>query len=146
MQRADLMWNSRQRDVDPGEGLGFFLGTKICRARFERHGNGVANFIEQFSNDRLFVFAERSHLLAARGDAAAFAEVLDARGLERLLVRRGLDLAQGVVAQLFERVSHSNVEALKRNTNVTLKRFNASMVPRKYYAAFLFFFSSAALA
>src|SRR6266487_6045868 len=79
-------------------------------------GDGVANFIEQFSNDRLFVFAERSHLLAARGDAAAFAEVLDARGLERLLVRRGLDLAHGVVAQLFERVSHGDVEALKRNT------------------------------
>src|SRR5439155_26821998 len=76
MQRADLMWDSRQRDVDPGERLRFHLRTKICRARFERCGDGVADFVEQLPNDRLFILAERSHLLAPCGDAAAFAEVL----------------------------------------------------------------------
>jgi hypothetical protein len=59
--------------------------------------------LSNFPNDRLFIFAERFHPLAPSGDAAAFAEKLYARGLERLFVRRRTDLAQRVVAQLFER-------------------------------------------
>src|SRR5438094_6304603 len=76
MQRADLMRTSRERDIDPGERFGFFSRTKTCRVRFERRGDGIANFIEQFSNDRLFIFAERSHPLAPSGNAAASAQIL----------------------------------------------------------------------
>ena len=106
MQRADFVRRSRQRDVDLGERARFFLRAKVCRARFERGGHGVADFIEQFSDDRLFFFAERFHLLAPGRDAAAASEIFYARRLERLLVGRCFDFAQGFVAQLFEWMAH----------------------------------------
>jgi hypothetical protein len=41
-------------------------------------------------------------LLAPRGDAAGFTEILYARRLNRLFVGRSFDFAQGIVAKLFE--------------------------------------------
>ncbi len=57
MQRADFVRRSRQRDVDPGERARFFLRTELCGARFDRGGDSVANFVEQFANDWLLFFA-----------------------------------------------------------------------------------------
>ena len=55
-------------------------------------GDGGARFVEQFADDRLLFLAQRLHLLAPRGDAAAAAEILDAQRFQRGIVgaRRGL--------------------------------------------------------
>ncbi len=103
-----------------------FSALKLAGALLNRCGDGGAHFVQQFADDRLLVFAERFHLLAPGGNAPAAAEVTHARGLERLLVRRGIDLAQRFGAQLFERVGH------ERNVNVQDKTFNKVRVDRAF--------------
>src|ERR1700675_1303859 len=102
MERADLARSARKRNIDVSERVRLFLRAKFLRARFKRSGDSGANFIKQFPNDRLFFFAQRFHLLAPRGNAAATAEIADTHSLERLLGGRGIDFAQRAVAQLFE--------------------------------------------
>ena len=113
MQRANLVWRSRKRDVDARERFGFSFSTDFFAALVERSRNGVARLVEQLTDDRAFLFAERFHLLAPFGDAAAFAEIFYADAFERFLVARSFNLAQRVIAQLFERV-HEFRESLNR--------------------------------
>ena len=108
----------------------------------------VADFVEQFPNDWLFVFAQRFHLLAPRRYAAAFSEIFYARRLKRLFVKRGFDFAQGIITELFEwsgmkreALKSLSVEAKSAATHSTNHDFNG-----KSHAAFLFFFSSALFA
>src|ERR1700693_1159819 len=98
MKRAAFVRSARQRDVDVRKRVRFFLRAKFLRAVFDRRSHGVADFVEQLSNDRLFVFAERFHLLAPRGNASAAAEIFYPGGFERLRVARISNLAQGGVA------------------------------------------------
>src|SRR5262249_9986615 len=67
-------------------------------------GNGVAGLVEPSTDHRAFLFAERFHSLAPFGDTAAFAEIFYTDSLERSLVACSFNLAQRLVAQLFERV------------------------------------------
>src|SRR6476646_1888259 len=52
MQRTNLMWRSRKRDVDARERVGFFVSTDFFSAFVKRRGNGVARLVEQFTYDR----------------------------------------------------------------------------------------------
>src|SRR4030095_1744813 len=106
VQRADFVRRSRQRDVDPGERARFFLRSKTCRACLERSSHSITNFIEQFPDYRLFIFAEGFHPLPPLGDAAAFAEIFYARRLERLFVKGGFNFAQCIIAKLFKWMRH----------------------------------------
>ena len=74
------------------------------RSRSASSGNGVPRLVEQLADDRALLFAERFHPLAPFGDAAALAETFYPDAFERFLVARSFNLAQRVVAQLFERV------------------------------------------
>ena len=49
-----------------------FCARICCSALVDRYGHGVANFVEQFADDRAFLFGERFHSLAPIGDAPAF--------------------------------------------------------------------------
>ena len=91
-----------------------FCERNWASARFDRGGDGVANFVEQFADDRLLFLGERFHLLAPDEMLPLRAEIFHSRGFERLLVSRGFDFAQRVIAQLFQRMAHSetNVERL----------------------------------
>ena len=113
MQRTNLVWRSRKRDVDAGERFGFFFSTDFFSALIKRGRNGVARLVEQLTDDRAFLFAERFHPLAPFGDAAAFAEIFYPDDFERFLVARSFNLAQRIIAQLFERV-HEFRESLNR--------------------------------
>src|SRR4030095_9969175 len=103
MQITNLIWRSRKRDVDARKRIGFLFGTDSFSALVERCGNGVARLVEEFTDDRAFVFAQRFHPLAPFGDAAAFAEIFYTDGFERSLVARSFNLTQRVVAQWVER-------------------------------------------
>ena len=107
MQRTNVVWRSWKRDVDARERVGFFVSTDFFSALVKRCGNGVARLVEQFTDDRAFLFAERFHPLAPLGDAPALAEIFYADAFERFLVSRSFNLAQRVIAQLFKRVNHS---------------------------------------
>ena len=50
MQTADLVWRSRQRDINLGERARFFLRSKLLRAQVDRRGIGVPNFVEQLAD------------------------------------------------------------------------------------------------
>src|SRR6516162_2457803 len=113
MQRANLMWGSRKRDVDRRKRFGFFFSTDFYSALVKRRSNCVARLVKQLTDDRAFLFAERFHPLAPFGDAAGFAEILYTDTFERFLVARGFNLAQCVIAQLFERM-HGFRESLDR--------------------------------
>ena len=104
MQRTNVVWRSRKRDVDARERVGFFFSTNFFSALVKRCGNSIARLVEQLTDDRAFLFAERFHPLAPFGDAAAFAEIFYTDAFERFLVARSFNLAQRVIAQLFERV------------------------------------------
>src|SRR3982751_4632615 len=118
MQRTDLMRRSRKRDVDARQRIGFPLSTDFFSALVQRFADCVARLVEQLADERAFVFGERFHPLAPFRDAAAFPEIFYSHAFQRLLLTRSVNVAQSVVAQLFERVSHSvealNVEGLKR--------------------------------
>src|SRR5262245_13462348 len=75
----------------------------LC-ALVKRCTNGIARLVEQLTDDWAFLFAERFHPLAPFGDAAAFAEISYTNAFERSLVAGSFNLAQRVIAQLFERV------------------------------------------
>ena len=70
-----------------------FAARKFLRAFCDRGGDGGARFVQQFADDRPLFLAERLHLFAPGGDAAAASEITDAHGFERLLVGRGGDFA-----------------------------------------------------
>src|SRR6516162_3572943 len=101
MQRTNVVRRSWKRDVDTRERLGFFFSTDFFSALIKRRGNGIARLVEQLTDDRAFLFAERFHPLAPFGDAAAFTEIFYADAFKRLLVACGFNLAQRVIAQLF---------------------------------------------
>ena len=66
-------------------------------------------------------------MLAPGGDAAAAPEIFHARGFERVLVNRGLDVTQGALTQLFERVSHGesyNVTKVTSLQRTSVRRCN----------------------
>src|SRR5436190_15230586 len=116
MQRTNVVWRcSRKRDVDAREGVGFLFGTDFFSALVKRCGNGITRLVEQFTDDRAFLFAERFHPLAPFGNGAAFAEIFYPDAFERFLVARSFNLAQRVIAQLFERV-HGFRDSLNRYT------------------------------
>src|SRR5438477_6158968 len=104
MQRTNLVWRSRKRDVDARKRVALFLATGFFAALLERSSNGVARLVEQLTNDRAFLFAERFHPLAPCRDAAALSEIFYADAFERFLVARSFNLAQRIIAQLFQRV------------------------------------------
>src|SRR5690242_3095212 len=68
MQRPNLVWRSWKRDVDARQRVGFFFSTDFFSAFVERCSNGVARLVEQLSDDRAFLFAERFHPLAPFAD------------------------------------------------------------------------------
>ena len=74
------------------------------RADVDSCGDSVPHLVEQFADDRLLFLGERFHLLAPGRNGAAAAEIFQPGSFERPLVARGFDLAQGVVAQLFQRM------------------------------------------
>src|SRR4030095_1655985 len=113
MQRANLMWGSRKRDVDRRKRFGFFFSTYFFSALVKRCRHGVARQVEQFTDDRAFLFGERFHPLAPFGDVAAFSEIFYPDAFKRFLVARRFNLAQRVVAKLFERM-HGFRESLNR--------------------------------
>ena len=98
VERAALKPCAGQGNVDIGERFAFFLGAKFLGAFFNRGRDSGTNFVEQFSNNRLFVATERFHLLSPRRNAAAAPEVTNANGLERFLVRGCADFAQRALA------------------------------------------------
>src|SRR5437588_6054905 len=106
MQRTNVVWRSRKRDVDARERIGFLFGTDFFSALVKRCSNGVARLVEQFTDDRAFLFAERFHPLAPFGGGAALAEIFYTDAFERSLVARSFNLAQRVVATVFGRVPH----------------------------------------
>src|SRR5215471_10642245 len=113
MQTTNVMWRSWKRDVDARECIGFFFSTDFLSLLLKRCSNGVARLIKQLTDARAFIFAERFHPLAPFGDAAGFAEILYTDTFERFRVARGFNLAERVLAQLFERV-HGCRESLNR--------------------------------
>src|SRR5262249_21902516 len=113
MQRTNVVWRSRKRDVDAGERLRFFFGTNFFSLLLKCDRYGVARLVEQLTDDRAFFFAERFHPLAPLGDAAAFAEIFYTDDFERILIARSFNLAERVIAQLFKRV-HEFRESLNR--------------------------------
>ena len=146
MQRTNVMWRSRKRDVDARERVGFFVSTDFFSALVKRCGNGVARLVEQFTDDRAFLFAERFHPLAPFGDAAALAEIFYPDAFERFLVARSFNLAQRVIAQLFQRV-HGFRESLNRYIVKSGNRISIHQSRFTNHAAFFFDFalSSSAL-
>src|SRR6202022_2739844 len=88
MKRAALVGSARQRDVDVDERVRFFLPAKLFGAFFNCSGDGFANFVEQFPDDRTLCRAERFHLLAPRGDAAVAAKKTHPGLFERLRAGR----------------------------------------------------------
>jgi hypothetical protein len=107
MQKTNVMWRSWKRDVDARQRVGFFVSPDFFSALVKRCGNAIARLVEQFTDDRAFFFAERFHPLAPFGDAAAFSEIFYPDAFKRFLVVRSFNLAQRIITQLFERVSHS---------------------------------------
>src|SRR5262245_26920589 len=105
--------SSRQRHVDVRERVGFFFSTDFFSALVKRCAHGVARLVEQFTDNRALLFAERFHPLAPFGDAAAFSEIFYTDSFERSLVWRCVNLAKRLIAQLFERV-HGTRESLNR--------------------------------
>ena len=93
------------------ERAGFLLRAKLLARAFDRRGDGGANFVEQLADDRLFLFGERFHLLAPGRNAAAAPRYFTRAASSACSSAGGFDLAQRVVAQLFQRMSH---ETLKR--------------------------------
>ena len=92
MKTAQLGWRARQSEMSMlASAADFARGAQFFRGFFDRRGDGGARFVQQFADDRTLFFRERLHLLAPGGNAAAASEITDARGLERLLVRRGGD-------------------------------------------------------
>src|SRR5262249_1146207 len=102
MQRTAVVWRSRKGDIDARERAGFFFSTDFFSMLVKRRVNRIARLVKQLTDDGAFLFAERFHPLAPFGDAAAFAEIFYADDFERFLVARSLNLAQRVIAQLFE--------------------------------------------
>src|SRR5215216_7431155 len=96
MQRTNFVWRSRKRDVDTRERVGFFFSTNFFCALVKRCGNGAARLVEQFTDDRAFLFPEHFHPLAPFGDTSALAEIFYLNGFERFLVPRSFNLAQPV--------------------------------------------------
>jgi len=45
MQRTNLMWRSRKRDVDARERVGFFVSTDFFSALVKRGSNGIARLV-----------------------------------------------------------------------------------------------------
>src|SRR5437762_13631984 len=88
MQRTGVMWRSRKRHVDARERVGFFVGTDFSCPLVKRCSNGLAGLIEQLTDDRAFLFAERFHPLAPFGDAAAFSEICYRHAFEPVRVAR----------------------------------------------------------
>ena len=146
MQRTNVMWRSRKRDVDARERVGFFVSTDFFSALVKRCGNGVARLVEQLTDDRAFLFAERFHPLAPFGDAAAFSEIFYPDAFKRFLVARSFNLAQRVIAQLFQRV-HGFRESLNRYIVKSGNRISIHRSRFTNHAAFFFDFalSSSAL-
>src|SRR5437762_11263234 len=145
MQRTGVMWRSRKRHVDARERVGFFVGTDFFAALVKGCGNGVAGLVEQLTDDRAFLFAERFHPLAPFGDAAAFSEIFYPDAFERFLVARSCNLAQCVIAQLFQRV-HGFRESLNRYIVKSGNRISIHQSRFTNQAAFFFdlaFLSSA---
>ena len=140
------MWRSRKRDVDARERVGFFFSTDFFSALVKRCGNGVARLVEQLTDDRAFLFAERFHPLAPFGDAAAFSEIFYPDAFERFLVARSFNLAQRVIAQLFQRV-HGFRDSLNRYIVKSGNRISIHQSRFTNHAAFFFDFalSSSAL-
>ncbi len=106
MERADFGGRAGEGDVDVRERRRFVGGAEALAVLREFRGDGVARFVQQLADERTLLLAERFHLLAPNGDAAAAAEIADAQRFERLLVRRRGDLAQRGVAEFFERMGH----------------------------------------
>src|SRR5207249_2684649 len=140
MQRTNLVWRSRKRDVDACERVGFLFSTNFFSALVKRRRNRVTRLVEQLTDDRAFLFAERFHPLAPFGDGAAFAEIFYTDAFERSLVARSFNLAQRVIAQLFERV-HGFREPLNRYIVKSGNRLSIHQSRFTNHAAFFFDFA-----
>src|SRR5262249_32814223 len=68
MQRTNVAWRPRKRDVDASERVGFFFGTNFFSVLIKCSGNSVPRLVEQLADDRAFLFTERFHPLAPFGD------------------------------------------------------------------------------
>src|SRR5262249_8669512 len=145
MQKTNVVLRSRKRDVYTREPVGFFFSADFSSALVKRRSNGIPRLIEQFTDDRAFLFTQSFHPLAPFGDAAAFAEIFHTNAFERSLVARSFNLAQRVIAELFERV-HGFRESLNRYIVKSGNRISIHESRFTSHAAFLFFFSSAARA
>src|ERR1044071_8996792 len=88
VQRTNLVWCSRKRDVDARERFGFFFSTNFFRALIQRRVHRVARLIERLTDHRAFVLAKRFHPLAPFGDAPAFAEIFYTDAFKGFLVAR----------------------------------------------------------
>ena len=88
MNGADLVRRAGERNVDAGERAASFAARSFSPVCAMPGGDRAAHFVQQFSDDRPLLLAERLHPFAPRGDAAAASEITDTHCFERLLVRQ----------------------------------------------------------